>query len=333
MGKQRHISITLLVVILSLVSLTHPHGRAAAVAVRIAYPTLGAGVAPIWITKEAGFFKQEGLEVELVYIQGGTTVVQAMVGGDVPVAYVNADTAVTSRLGGADVRIVLQASNLIDGLFVTARGITNPQQLRGQKVAVNRIGDISYFAAQFALRQLGLNPERDVTMLQIGGTPDRFAALKAGSIQGAVMNYMMARQAKGLGFNILANIQMDYPYNAIATTGRFIQQREEIVQRIVRAFVRGVHYFKTNRPESNRIVARYLRTSDLAMIDDAYEYYAFTLYQARPYPTEQGFAQLLQVLAERYPKAKGASMDQFYDFRFIRAIEQEGLLKRLYGEK
>jgi LysM repeat protein len=213
------------------------------------------------------------------------------------------------------------------------KSITRPEQLKGKTMAVSRFGSSSDFATRYALEKFGLVPEKDVPILEIGSQPARFAALESGKIQAAMIAVPLTVRAKALGFHALADLQMlglEYQHTGLVTTQALIKSRPDIVRNVMKAYVEGIHYYKTNRPESIAILAKYLKTNDSELLNEVYTDLGLTLTPQKPYPTLRGIDIMLRELAGRDAKAKTARPEEFVDLTFIKELDSSGYIDRLY---
>src|SRR5882724_12011403 len=153
----------------------------------IAYSSVSANMAPLWITQERGFFRKYGLDVQIVFIESGNTTVQNLISKEVAFAQMAGAGAIQSRLRGSDVVMIAGFLNTLDYQLMVDKSITRPDQLKGKIMAVSRFGSSSDFATRYALEKYGLVPEKDVTILEIGSQPARFSALETGKIHGVMI--------------------------------------------------------------------------------------------------------------------------------------------------
>jgi NitT/TauT family transport system substrate-binding protein len=238
-----------------------------------------------------------------------------------------------SRLSGSDVVMIAGFLNTLDYQLMVEKSITRPEQLKGKAMAVSRFGSSSDFATRYALEKLGLVPEKDVSILEIGSQPARFAALESGKIQAAMIAVPLTVRAKALGFRMLADLQMlglEYQHTGLVTTQALIKSRPDLVRNVMKAYVEGIHYYKTNRPESIAILAKYLKTNDSEVLNEVYTDLGLTLTPQKPYPTLRGIDIMLRELAARDPKAKTARPEEFVDLTFIKELDSSGYIDRLY---
>src|SRR5438874_4833405 len=242
--------------------------------ITIAYSSISGNMAPLWITHDRGFFRKYGLDVQLVFIESGSTTAQSLVSKEVAFAQMAGAAALQTRLRGSDVVMIAGFLNTMDYQLMVDKSISRPDQLKGQTLAVSRFGSSSDFATRYALERFGLAPGKDVTILEIGSQPARFAALEAGKIQAAMVAVPMTLKAKALGFHTLADLQMlglEYQHTGLATTQALIKSRPDLVRSVMKAYVEGIHYYKTHRAESFAILAKYLKTNDTEVLTEVYQ--------------------------------------------------------------
>lgn len=301
--------------------------------VRIAYSAISSSQLVGWVAYEAGFFKKNGLDVEFIFVEGGPRSVRAVASGEVPIGLVAGAPVLQSNLQGSSVVLITGFMNTMDYQFVVDKKITQPEQLKGTTVAVSQSGSSSDFATRYLLQQYGLEPGKDVTILEIGSQPARFAALGSGKIQGVMVAIPLTLTAKKMGFNILVDLQMlglEYQYTALATTREFIKSRPDIVRNVVKASVEAIQYLKTHRQETLEILRKYMRINDTDALVEAYEQIGLNLIPEKPYPTLRGIQIMLRELGAKDPKAKAARPEQFVDMSFVKELDASGYIDRLY---
>jgi ABC-type nitrate/sulfonate/bicarbonate transport system substrate-binding protein len=302
--------------------------------IRVSYGSISASTIPIWITKDVGLFARHGLDVELAFVEGGAKAMAALVAGDVAIAQLGGSHVVSSHVAGADAVILAGMVNVLEYKIMVAKGITRPEQLRGKRAAVATIGGSGYLAMQYALDKWGMAPDRDVALLQIGSQPARLQALMAGGVDAAVLSLPATLRAEKAGFRALLDLStegLEYQQLAVATTRGFIDARPETVRRFLRAYVEGIAFLKTNKEPSLKILAKYFRSSDRDELEAAYNEYALRIIQRKPYPTLKGLQLVMDELAPRNPKVRSARPEQFVELRFLRELDESGLIDRLYA--
>jgi NitT/TauT family transport system substrate-binding protein len=301
--------------------------------VTIVYGGISAGHAPLWMTYEAGLFRKHGLDAQIVFVEGGSTAVQTLISGDVALAQMAGAAPLQSNLKGSDVVMVAGVLNTMPFQLVVAKNIKKPEQLKGKALAVSRFGSGSDFATRYALNRYGLVPDKDVAILEIGSQPARFAALERGKVQGVMVQVPFTLMAKKMGFNILADLRMlglEYQHTALSTTRALIKSRPDLVRNVVKAYVEGIHYYKTNPREAHAVHRNYLKTDDTEALRETYEAIGLGLLPEKPYPTLKGIDVMLRELAGKEPKAETVRPEQFVDLAFVKELDDSGFIDRLY---
>lgn len=285
----------------------------------------------VYVTKEARLFEKNGLDVELIQVRGAQAAA-ALAAREIYIAQMAGPGAVQVALAGADVVMVAGLVNKPDFSLVVPRSIRNREDLRGKKAAVSRFGGSSDFMTRLALKQLSLEPDRDVAIIQVGGSAERLAAMRAGAIQAAVLTTGEKLNALRQGFHELLDLtRIDYPYQhtGVATTCAFIRTEEETLRSFMRAYVEGIRVYKTQRDFTVSALRKFLRTDDLELLREIYDAY-FQKFPRAPYPTVEGIRNILTELSSRLPKAKTARPDDFVEPRFVKELDESGFIERLY---
>jgi NitT/TauT family transport system substrate-binding protein len=329
--KYRLSTIVFLIVIVSLPSTAMV--QAQVTRIKVGYSSIGVGQSLVWVARDAGLFRENGLDVQLIFIGSSSIVTQAVIAGDVPIAIMAGSTAIGSQLAGAD--LVIAASTKKDpaqAFLVTAKGISQPSQLKGKKLAVSRLGASSDFILRVILKKIGLVPEKDVAIIQVGSSPVRMAALANGVADGTALTFEEMMVAKKMGFNVMLNI-MDFGVESlnsdVVTTRRYIRESRDTVQRFIKGMIKGVSFFAANKKFSMGVIARYTKSNDAEKIEYGYDYVA-KIFLKKPYTPTKGIQLALEEIGERNAVAKTASPEQFIDMSIVKELDQSGYIDTLY---
>ena len=298
----------------------------------VGYSAQAGAFAPIWITKEAGFFKKNGLDVDLVFIPGGPTAAAALMAGEMQVVAMAGPAIVTSNLAGSDLVMIAGIVNTFAFQFVTIKEITAPAQLKGKRIGVNRFGAAPDVAARYGLKHMGIDP-REVVILQLGEQATRLAAMKAGSLEAAILLPPITTMAQKEGMNVLldmSEIGAEFQITGLAGSRSFTVQKRPSALRFMRAFVEGIHYYKTRRKESMDIIARYMRTDDMEAVGATYDYFALKIVPKKPYPSLKGIKALLDLAAKERPEAARVSPERMVNATLLKELDDSGFIDRLY---
>jgi NitT/TauT family transport system substrate-binding protein len=298
----------------------------------VGYSAQAGAFAPIWITHEAGLFRKHGLEVNLIFIPGGPTAAAAMLAGEVQAAAMAGPAIITSNLAGSDLVMIAGMVNTFAFQIITVKGITAPAQLKGKRIGVNRYGAAPDIAARYALARFGIDP-KDVTILQLGEQSTRLAAMKAGQLEAAVVLPPITTMAQKEGMNVLldmSDLGAEFQITGLASSRSFVNKKRPSALRLMRAFVEGIHYYKTHRKESMDIIARFMRTNDMEAVGATYDYFATKIVPKKPYPTLKGVKALLYLAAKERPEAAKLSPERFVDVSLLKELDDSGFIDGLY---
>jgi NitT/TauT family transport system substrate-binding protein len=299
----------------------------------IGWSAIAGSQAPFWITKEAGLFAKNGLDVTMIYVDGGSRATQALMSGDVPVVQVGGNAPVVARLRGADVTLIAGLLNVLAYSMVVSPEIKKPEDLKGKNVSVSRFGSNSDYATRKILLKWGLRPDIDVAVLQIpGGQPARLAAIQTKQVHGMVAQPPVTNLARKLNLNIIAEPEDfggAYPTTPVASRVSYIGTHRDTVRKFARALVEGIHIYKTQKEFSKKVIAKYVKTDDAEALEDSYQFFS-RLVPAKPYPSVDAIKEALAELGEKDPKARAAKPEEFADMSIIAELDRSGFIDGLY---
>ena len=302
----------------------------------IGWSAIAGSQAPFWITKEAGLFEKNGLDVTMIYVDGGSKATQALMSGDMPIAQVCGNAPVVARLRGADVTLIAGLLNVLAYSMVVSPEIKKPEDLKGKKLSVSRFGSNSDYATRKILLKWGLKPDVDVAVLQIpGGQPARMAAIQSKVVQGMVAQPPVTNLARKLNLNIIAEPEDfggAYPTTPVASRLSYIKDKRDTVRKFTRALLEGIHLYKTNKDFSKKVIGKYVKTSDNDALEDSYQYFS-RLVPQKPYPSVEAVKEALAELGEKDPKARAAKPEDFVDVSLIKEFDDNGFIDRLYKKR
>jgi ABC-type nitrate/sulfonate/bicarbonate transport system substrate-binding protein len=300
----------------------------------VGWSAVSALNSPYWVMKDGGFLKQEGLDADLIYIASSSTIAQAQLAGDVAVSTANSQVIADIGLQGGDLIAMGSVINVAAFYIMAAPEIKRVEDLRGKPVGVTRYGASTDFSIRLFLRKYGLEPVRDVPIIQIGEMPAIAAAISKKAIFAAPMSYPMAYVAEQAGIKTLANLaKEDIPFVhvGIGVTRRFIKEHRAQAKAVLRAYGRAVHFMHTNKEEYKKILAKYSKVTDPGMLDGSVKY-AYDFVEKVPLVKPQAFQVTLDVIAQKNPKAKQAKPEQFFDNSLVQELINEKFFTNLWGK-
>jgi ABC-type nitrate/sulfonate/bicarbonate transport system substrate-binding protein len=316
-----------------LIALLCASAALAADRMRIAYSSISGAYVGIWVAHDAGLFAKEGLDDQMILIPSATQLAQVTVAGDVDIASLGGGPMMAAVLSGADLKVIGNNVNKMIFSIHTKPEVKSIEELRGKRIGVTRFGSSSDVSARYALRKYNLDPQKDVILLQLGSMSSIFGALRSGAIEGALVSPPTQFLSEKIGFKELVSItEMDfaYPNPAMAVPGDLIRKRPDLLDRFMRAYVRGVHRAITNREFTIRSLAKYTTVTDPVLLNKTYDFYVGKVVERAPYINMAGMQNALDDLARTIPAAKTAKLEQFVDMRFLDKLEKSGLLNELY---
>ena len=302
----------------------------------IGWSAIAGSQAPFWITKEAGLFEKNGLDVTMIYVDGGSKATQALMSGDVPIAQVGGNAPVVARLRGADVTLIAGLLNVLAYSMIVSPEIKKPEDLRGKKLSVSRFGSNSDYATRKILLKWGLKPDVDVAVLQIpGGQPARMAAIQTKQVHGMVAQPPVTSLARKFNLNIIAEPEDfggAYPTTPVASRVSYIRERRDTLRKFTRALLEGIYVYKTDKNFSKKVISKYVKTNDNDALEDSYQYFS-RLVPQKPYPSLDAVKEALAELSEKDPKVRSTKPEDFVDMSVIKEFDDSGFIDGLYRKR
>ncbi len=300
---------------------------------RVAITSLSGSMTVPWLAREAGIFKKHGLDVEVIATPSGVEGMNALIAGEISFLQIAGATTAGAAVGGADVLVIGTTINTLVLNLMARPEIEKPEQLRGKSIGISRFGTTIDTGARIALRHFGLAPEKEVSIIQLGGMESIVPAMSGNRVQAGILSYPATARGKQLGFRDLldiASLTLPYASTGITTRGEVIRKEPELVRRYMAAQVEAIARMKRDRPFTLAVMSKFLRTNDSEQLSEAYEIYANKHLARVPLPTIEAMRAVLDELALRNPKAKGQDPQRFFDDRFVRELQTSGFIEGLY---
>ncbi|HEY7166017.1 MAG TPA: ABC transporter substrate-binding protein [Candidatus Binatia bacterium] len=302
---------------------------------KIAYSSIDAPNANWYIAEDKHLYQKYGLDPELIFISSSTTNVSALVAGSIKVGNVSGGAFANAAVGGADIVCVGSFINTLPYELVVNESIKSPQALKGKSIGISRVGSSSDVAARVFLKALGLEPDKDVAILQVGGSPERAAAFRTGRIAGFASPPGTAQLAKGMPYRILVSMsdlptRYPFPYVCVTTTRSYLAANRSVLKRIMMALIDATHFFKTQKEESKRIFAKYSRQNNEAYLEAGYEAIS-KLFEKVPLVTREGMEiQIKDALTLARKAGPTVRTSDVIDDSIVLELEKEGFIDRIY---
>lgn len=288
--------------------------------------------AQTYIAQKKGFFEKNGLGVELIYFQGGSQVIQAMLGGDIPLTVTAGPEGVIAKLQGADIALLAANNPTMHFSLFVAPEIKKADDLRGKIAGISRFGSSSDFCIRYMFKSLGL-AERDVTIVQIGDNPSRLAALKSNAVQASVFTTPNTVRARKAGFTSMVDaykLGLKFHGSGIAANGAFLRDHRPIVEQFFKGFLEGVAFAKNNKDESLRLIREFMKLKDPDEVEESYQVIIRDIQPRKPYPLKEGVEMVLRNVESTIPRAKTVKPEELIDDSILRRLDQSGFIDALY---
>ncbi len=303
----------------------------AADAFKVGFPSLATGFAPSWVTADKGIWKKHGLDVELIYLRGGSRTVSALIGGSVDFI-LGSDLGVTTAiLQGASLTRVGVTTNTLGYSVVTQPNIKTVRELKGKVIGITPGRDAAYARVVKLLRDNGMDAGKDVTFLSVGdgGPAARVAALSSGVIHASIFTPPSDMISEKAGMKVLTKIDVANVGGGLNTTLSFVQKSRPQTLRFLRGYMEGIQYMKSHKDESLKIFSKYVRNPDVGIMAYLYEEIA-TQVEAGLRPQADAVRGLLDLAALDFPQAKNLTEKDNWDLSLIDEIQKSGFLDQIY---
>jgi NitT/TauT family transport system substrate-binding protein len=300
---------------------------------RIGYSGLSPATAMLWVAQEGKLFEKNGLNPEVLFLRNNLGQ-SAMIAGEIEMCSYSASLMAPARVQGADLVMIVSFQQKLNYRLVVRPEIRTLADLKGKVLGVTRYGTVNDATMRLLINKLGLNPERDVTLIQVGDSaPVVATSLIAGkTFDGALLQPPYYNKAVESGFRVFANMEeMDIPFQQVGlnTTQRLIARNPDVVRRVVKSIIDGVQLIRNNPAVAKRAIGRYMQIKDEKVLEESYQQLKGTA-EIKPYPSAEGFKTILDDLGKKLPAARTANPREFIDARFIQELDKSGYIDGLY---
>jgi len=305
---------------------------AAANKIRVGYPSHSASMYPLYVTKEAKLFERYGLDAEMIYVQG-VRLIQIYVAGQLDLAVVSGMVTLQASVGGAD--LILVANSIESHLMkiMAHPSIKGPEDLRGKSVGISAFGSLTDLVARPVLKNWGLEPLKDVTLVQIGTQRDIATAVSLKKVEAGVLSFPTSMFAEKMGLRTLVDLAesgTEIPTTTVAVSREYGKKNRDVVLRFLKAYIDGTRRLFTDRELGIRALRRYGGIQDQELLANTYDLFTSKYIKKVPTITTKSVENALQLIAERNPKAKERRAGEFMDPSFMEELERTGFIKSIW---
>jgi ABC-type nitrate/sulfonate/bicarbonate transport system substrate-binding protein len=300
---------------------------------KIAYSSADASNAIWFLSLDAGLYRKHGLDVELVFIQSSTTSVSSVVAGDIQVANTSGGAVASAVVSGANLIMTACYINTLPYELVVQESVRSVEDLKGKSVGISRVGSASDVAARVLIKGLGLEPVKDVPIIQVGGPSERAAAFRTGRIVGFPSPPGTIHLAKGIPHRIMISTadfqkRFDFPYICSTTTKNYLATKRDAVRRLTMTLIEATHFLKTRKEETKKYIAKYTHQNDPQYLEASYMANV-KLHERVPLVTREGTEVQIREAVARKPGAS-VKFEDMVDDSIVRELEKNGFIDKIY---
>ncbi len=301
--------------------------------IKVVYSSADATNFVWYAAQDAGFYRKHGLDVELIFVQSSTTAVSSMIAGDIQIGNNSGGTVASAVVGGANLVLTGCYINTLPYELVVHESIKSADELRGKSIGISRVGSASDSAARILIKGLGLEPVKDVPILQVGGTAERAAAFRGGRIVGFPSPPGVIHLAQGMPHRILISTadfqkRYEFPFICSSTTKTFLAARRDTVRRVTMALIEATHFLKTRKEESKKFIGKFARQTNPRYLEDSYNAMA-KLHDRVPLVTRSGAEEQIKESLSRKP-GMSLKLEDLVDDSIVRELDKSGFIDKIY---
>lgn len=289
-----------------------------------------------WIAQEAGLFKKYNLDFQLVYVASSGMVTAAMLGGDADMSLTGGVGNVRAYVQGAtDLVFVAGVKNVMTQSIVARPEFKRPEDLKGKKIGVSRIGSNTHYFTIQALRRSGMEPGRDFSFIQTGGDPENLAALVGGGIDAATVTAPTDAMALAQGYRYVVygpDLRIPYAATTFVTLRSAIAKKPRAMAEFMHAMAEAAKILHTDKEFIYKVLGKYLRVTDRKILDAAYDAEIKAL-EPRLAVKAEALQAILEEVAQVDPRAKKVKPQDLMDMRYVEEMEKSGFFDKLWAKK
>ena len=302
--------------------------------IRVGVPSIGMGNIITYITKEGKLYEKHGLDAEVITVLGSGIGSKALISGNLDIIPIATPTVIAADLAGADMAILAHTMPAVVHALMVRPDIKRPEDLKGKKIGVSSLGSLTDFLVRTIAKKKGLNPDRDITLISIGGSEtERVMALKAGVVEASAVGHPGYGVARKMGFSMLWDSakELDYPWMEITTRRAAIKSDRELIMQYMKAHLEGIALFKTNRDFSIKVIKKVMKLTDDELVNESYDIFS-KMFLPTPYPNHPGMKISFEYVAMTRNDVWSHKPEEFTDASFVTELDKSGFIKSLYGK-
>ncbi|SRR6266487_5853700 len=276
-----------------------------------------------WAAADGGIFEKHNLDVTLQSIASANGVA-ALLSGQVQIAQLGGSEVLSAAANGGDLVIIGNLIPVFPYVFMTAPSVTSIADLKGKKVGISKVGGSADIATRVALTKNGLDPTKDVTVLETGSAANRVAALKSGAIQGGVSQPPESTTLETQGFHVvydMARQKLPAANTVVATTGTYLKAHKQLVQEYTDALVESIARLKKDRKFAQQVLTHWEKITDQPLLDSTYAFYTQEVFVTYPTPRVEQYQAAVDALKKTNAKLATYDVSKALDPAFVNSAQ------------
>ena len=297
----------------------------------IIFSTQNIDTVPQWVAQDGGYFKKNGLDVDLQYVAGGTKTIAVMVAGQAQVSVQGGNEAMSAVAGGADLELIAGLLPVYAFKFEAGPDIKSIADIKGKKLGVSTIGGTADVALRSFLRKHNIDPDKDVTIVATGDPTTSQAALVSGAVQGGLSVPPNSLKAEAAGLHPLADLASEHipnAQNSVTVQRSWLKANRPEAQKLVDSLVEGLARIKKDKAFAEDVMKKHLKYSDPKGLDYTYDYFVNNVWPDYPHIKADQLADGLTVLSKKNEKLKNFNPESMLDDSLVQDAEKRGVAKQ-----
>ena len=294
----------------------------------VGFSEIYEGALPMWYAATKGVFTKHGLEVDLRYTASSSGIA-ALLSGETQIFQGGGSEVLSAVAGGEDLVVIGNLVPVYPYVFLVPADIKTAADLKGKRVGVSMPGSTSDIATRVALPAIGIDPDKDVTIVAVGSSQNRTAAMLAGSIQGGLDQPPGSFALEAKGFHILfdmVSLKLPVVNNGITAKRAWLSANRDVAQRYIDSLVETISLLKSDKAGAEDVLKKELKIDDQKTLDGTYDA-STKLFPSLPYARTEHFADSLKVLTPKNPKLANFDVAKILDESFVKSAGDRGLAK------
>jgi NitT/TauT family transport system substrate-binding protein len=294
----------------------------------VGYSNVSADDLASWVAKEAGIYVQNGLDVDLQLVSGGSKTMAALLSGQEDLTLQGGGEVLSASASGADLVVLASLAPVYPYLLEVSADVKTIDDLRGKKVGVSSPGGSADIASRVIIKKQGLDPDTDVNFVPVDSHANRTAALISGAIQAGVDDPPDSYEVERHGLHSLfdlAALKLPAANTVLVGQRAWVSGNRETTQKFVDALVAGIARMRADKPFTVGVLKKYFQSDDEDGMSGAYEFFTREVTPAIPMARPEQFADAVAILGDKNDKIKTVDLGRIVDPSFVQSAVDRGV--------